>query len=153
MDNINRTTMALNINLYAKQRVSPQITAQQPSIQNVSLPNSHVSISEQGKDKINQENKQINKTELGESIAKQLYDNAQHGVDKKEDETSQDPTDRMIAKLKEQIAETQKELQKLSDDESEQAVEQKKILQNKIIDLNGQLLSLMEKKLKKSKTT
>ncbi len=167
METINKARAALSINLYRKELVSPSISPQPAEIKHHNSAGIRVNISVEGQNKFNgemsvsanksnqlktEESYENEKAELGKKVAKQLHDNASEGIDKSEEEKSKDPIDVAIAQIKKLIEEINNKLDKLSNDESEDALEQKKNLHNQLIELNGQLLALMEKKLEQAKS-
>lgn len=69
-------------------------------------------------------------------------------------ETEEEPTsliDEQIKRIKEQIKDLQEKLTKLKGDNSEAAAQQRKLLQDQIMQLSGQITTLMEQKMREAK--
>ena len=162
MESIKKAGQTIDFNQYKREPISLNLHSQQTDTQNrATLSSTIVTISEQGRDKLDQESEQSNSTqsntqkaeksrmELGQSVAKQLYASGSPEAKKfKEEEEEKDALDKMIDNLKEQIEEITLQLKEMDQDGSEQALEQKELLGNQLMELNGQLLRLMAEKLK-----
>ena len=166
MENMKITSAALNTDLYIKGLASSNKPFQQPLSQTAVTLSYQVTISPEGQNKLKQElsadqeatntsstkgSIENDKEKLGGSIIRQLNDNATEAAGKAEGAKENTPIDELIAQKKEQIEAVKLQLEELIDDGSEQVAEQKKALQNQITELNGQLLMLMEEKLKQAK--
>ncbi len=103
-----------------------------------------VQVSEQGQAQLREE-----KRRLGQEISSQLRSSSNKSEET--DEASQDPYDRIIKQLKEQIREVKDQLAKLESDKSEAAQRQKEALTAQLMELNSQLISAYEEKLAASK--
>jgi hypothetical protein len=168
METINKARAALSINLYRKELVSPSINPQPAEIKHHNSAGIRVNISVEGQNKFNgemsvsanksnqlktAESAENDKADLGRKITKQLLENSSESVGKSDENKPKDPIDEMIAQIKKQIEEVIFELKKLNNDKSESALEQKKSLQNQLVELSGQLLALMERKMEQAKST
>ncbi|WP_138586512.1 MULTISPECIES: hypothetical protein [Pseudoalteromonas] len=166
MENMRISNTAPNIDLYTKGLASSNKSPQQLLSQKAVTASSQVNISAEGQDKLRQETsadeKQVSslstqesiandKDKLGGNIIKQLNDKDAEAVSKGESTEPKTPIDELIEQKKKEIEALELQLDELVDDGSEQVAEQKKALQNQLVELNGQLLILMEEKLKLEK--
>jgi hypothetical protein len=171
MESINKAEIFRSINSYSKELVSTKPDSQLnqlPEYVNKETAGVQVNISEAGYSKLNKEraeninsaeqsnsktkeSTETDKADLGRKITKQLLENSTEAAGKADENKPKDPIDEMIAQIKKQIEEVSFKLKQLNNDKSETALEQKKELQNQLVELNGQLLALMEKKMSEAK--
>ena len=122
--------------------VSDNATATAHHGQQSDSPSTHLSISDDARQKLADEQSQ-----LGQKLAKQLNANRDETVSGQENESDIERLDKMIEDIKEQIEETQRELSALNSDKSEQAEEKRKQLELDLMVLNATLIGLMGKKM------
>lgn len=113
-----------------------------PSVQDKTQPGISVDISAQGQKLSSQEEQASEKNKLGQDIANTLHENS--NKDEQVEKTSDDPFERVIQMIKEQIREVRQQLAKLENDESEAAEKQKEMLNAQLLELNGQLMIAFE---------
>jgi hypothetical protein len=149
MEDINTKTLAMNVQFQARfvdvgsviehsdnQGINSSLESDKSGVQ--------VNISKQGHQA--QEKYAQDKAKLGQKISNQLR--ANNNKDDQVEEKSSDPFELAIALIKEQIREVKLQLEKLENDDSEVADKQREILNAQLIELNGQLLSTYEKKMR-----
>jgi len=105
-----------------------------------------LNISSEGREKLAKENK-----ELGKELAQQLHDKTNNTAKEAEKTNEKDPVDKLISDIQQQIDEIKEKLQALENDESEEAVEQRKALEAQLTSLNGTLMELIGKKMNEVK--
>lgn len=105
-------------------------------------PSTHLSISDDARQKLADE-----KSQLGQKLAEQLNAKRDEAVSGQENESDIERLDKMIEDIKEQIEETQRELSALNSDKSKQAEEKRKQLELDLMVLNATLIGLMGKKM------
>ncbi len=93
-----------------------------------------VNISPEAREKLAQE-----QGELGKKLAQQLNPDSTEDTKKSTSGTNMDLLDKLIEQIKEQIEEVQQELRKLNSDNSEQAQQEKKMLESQLLSRNGTL--------------
>lgn len=160
MENINTADSGINLQLQspslnkAKTIVSsdsdvhPDVSKAMPMLEKAQ-PGVTVDISAQGKKALEEEKSALAKEKLGQEIANQLH--ANHDEEKQVEKTSDNPFDRVIAMLKEQIREVKQQLAKLENDDSESAEKQREMLNGQLLELNGQLIAAFEQKMQAEK--
>lgn len=103
----------------------------------------NLSISQEARDKLQQEQREIGK-KLGEQLTTAKPDKTE--TENQDSEITL--LDKLIKEVKEQIKETQRKLAQLQNDKSDQAAEKRKLLEAQLMSLNGTLISLIGKKIK-----
>ncbi len=150
MDDVNTVTSTINF------QFKPRSTSQAMTITSVeseemnsilekAQPGIQVNISKEAQQAQEQEKQAQEKHKLGQEIANQLR--ANNNKDEKVEEKSDNPFDRVIAMIKEQIREVKLQLEKLEGDDSEAADKQREMLNAQLLELNGQLLAAYEEKM------
>lgn len=152
MDNINSDTSTLNLQLNSRSLNQAMKIANDTSANNSETstssvkgklqPSVTVDISTQAQKLSAQEEQTLEKKELGQKIASKLHDNGQE--EGQVENNNDDPFERLIRMLKEQILEVRQQLAKLENDESEAAEKQREMLNGQLLELNSQLMAAFE---------
>ena len=152
MDNVSSTSYLANYShssVASNTAVTAKVNEEKQAKESTQPPNGErgitVQVSEQGQEQLREE-----KRRLGQEISSQLRSNS--NKTEEADETSEDPYDRIIKQLKEQIREVKEQLAKLESDKSEAAQRQKEALTAQLMELNSQLIAAYEEKLAASKS-
>ena len=126
--------------------LNPQQTHEMKTSAAVPSPTIHVNISAEGKEKLAQEQTPKDKDQLGKELVNQTMENAKETDKKVEKSEGKHPIELLIEDIKKRIEEVKQKLALIQDDNSETALEQKKMLSEQLVELNSQLLSLFEQK-------
>lgn len=101
-----------------------------------------VNLSPEARDKLAQE-----QSELGQKLAQQLHPDSIEETKESESNVDTEFLEKLIEQTEEQIKEVQQERRELNNDNSEQAQQEKRMLDSQLVSLNGTLLGLFGKKL------
>lgn len=110
-----------------------------------------VHISQEGKGALNADKDKALSSNLGSTLFGQHSESAQKAKEA-EEEKAMTPIDKQIQRVKEQLEELQARLTELEGDNSEAAENERKLIQDQILELTGVLMSLIEKKARDAKT-
>ena len=120
-----------------------------------------VTISEEGKEALSADKTLSGKgadtgKTLSSNIGNTLHGHQSEAVKKAkemEEEEAMSPIDKQIQRVKEQIEELQERLKELEGNSSEAAENERKLIQDQILQLTGILISLIEKKARDAKSS
>ena len=111
-------------------------------VQSHTLENKQVSISSEAREKLAKE-----QSAIGDKLTEQFQQNATKGVDSEKTDSKEDFLDEMLEEIQQQIKDIQQEIRLLSNDNSEKAEQQRKMLETQLISLTATLLNLLGRKL------
>lgn len=156
----------LTLNIIADKRpldiqLSTRAAPRPPAASNISTAKSSdkVTISEEGKEALSADKTHSGKAAdtgktLSSNMGSTLHGHHSESVKKAkemEEEKAMSPIDKQIQRVKEQIEELQERLKELEGDSSEAADNERKLIQDQILELTGILISLIEKKARDAK--
>ena len=111
-------------------------------VQSHTSENLQISISSEAREKLAKE-----QSAIGDMLTEQFKQNATKDVDSDKNDSKEEFLDEMIEKTQQQIRDIQQEVRSLSNDNSEKAEQQRKMLETQIITLTATLLNLLGRKL------